>query len=246
MSDKTNEAIVAEAMVDAGAPLMHSRVEEAVVAALEAANRLGGDPTDDQVERALDAFVGENFKANYPGSIPHWEPKMRAALAAAGVTPQAPRERTPETICICGSTRFRAEITEANRSLTMQGYMVLAPGVFGHDGDPLTDEDKIALDELHFAKIDASDRVHIVNPGGYIGESTRREIDYALSIGKPVTYRHDISSNSPATPPVFDVDKIAEVIFRAQVGSSLINAAQDEPEEIARAVVAHLRGESNE
>jgi hypothetical protein len=100
---------------------------------------------------------------------------------------------TVETVCICGSTRFRAEMTEANRSLTMQGYMVLAPGVFGHDGDPLTDDDKVRLDKLHFAKIHASDLVHVVNPGGYIGESTRREIDYALSLGKPVTYRVEVN-----------------------------------------------------
>jgi len=52
MSDKTNEKIVADAMANAGAPLMHSRIEEAVVAALEAAGRLLGKPTDEQVERA--------------------------------------------------------------------------------------------------------------------------------------------------------------------------------------------------
>jgi hypothetical protein len=76
----------------------------------------------------------------------------------------------------------------------MAGKIVLAPGVFGHSGDPLTDEDKLRLDWLHLAKIDMADEVLVVNPGGYIGESTRREIEYAERTGKPVAYTHN-------TPP---------------------------------------------
>ena len=94
-------------------------------------------------------------------------------------------------VCLCGSTRFRAEIAEANRAATMAGKIVLAPGVFGHSGDPLTDEDKLLLDRLHMAKIDMADEVLVVNPGGYIGESTRREIEYAERTGKPVAYTHN-------------------------------------------------------
>ena len=97
----------------------------------------------------------------------------------------------PLVVCLCGSTRFRAEIAEANRTATMAGKIVLAPGVFGHSGDPLTDDDKRRLDDLHFRKIDMSDEVQVVNPGGYVGESTRREIDYATRTGKPVTYTHN-------------------------------------------------------
>jgi len=110
----------------------------------------------------------------------------RAAIDSAAAKAEA--HPTDPIICICGSTRFRAEMTEANRSLTMQGHIVLAPGVFGHDGDPLTDAEKVSLDRLHFEKIDLADRVYVVNPGNYIGESTRREIDYARSIDKPVSY----------------------------------------------------------
>lgn len=93
----------------------------------------------------------------------------------------------PSIVTICGSTRFRAEIAEANRMLTLQGHIVLAPGVFGHDGDEMTDEQKAALDELHFRKIDLADQVYVVNPGGYIGESTRLEISYARRTGKAIT-----------------------------------------------------------
>ena len=93
-------------------------------------------------------------------------------------------------VVICGSTRFRDEIAAATRGLTLAGHIVLAPGVFGHAGDPVTDEQKQALDALHLAKIDLAGWVYVVNPGGYVGESTRREIAYATGLGKDVHYSH--------------------------------------------------------
>ncbi|MET3349623.1 UNVERIFIED_ORG: hypothetical protein ABID57_001295 [Arthrobacter sp. UYEF1] len=105
-----------------------------------------------------------------------------------------------KVICICGSTRFRSEIAEANRRLTLQGNIVIAPGVFMHDGDAITDADKAALDALHLEKIDLADRVHVVNPGQYVGESTAKEIMYALAAGKRVTFsevpRHTVAVTS--------------------------------------------------
>jgi hypothetical protein len=47
---------------------------------------------------------------------------------------------------------------------------------------------KAVLDALHLRKIDLADRVLVVNPGGYIGESTGREIAYARAAGKPVSF----------------------------------------------------------
>jgi hypothetical protein len=96
----------------------------------------------------------------------------------------------PEIVCICGSTRFAREMAEANQALTFDGVIVLAPGVFAH-ADPsltVTEEQKAALDVLHLRKIDLADRVLVVNPGGYVGESTSREIAYARSTGKPVEF----------------------------------------------------------
>jgi len=99
---------------------------------------------------------------------------------------------TPKIVTICGSTRFRAEIAEANRVLTLAGYIVLAPGVFAHDGDEISDEQKVALDQLHFQKIDLARWIYVVNPGGYIGDSTRREIEYARHTGKGVLALVDV------------------------------------------------------
>jgi len=80
----------------------------------------------------------------------------------------------PEIVCICGSLRFVEEMRAANRELTFAGAIVLAPG---EAGEVITIEQKALLDALHLRKIDLADRVLVVNPGGYIGESTRREID---------------------------------------------------------------------
>jgi len=91
-------------------------------------------------------------------------------------------------VVICGSTRFRAEIAAANRELTLAGHIVLAPGVFAHTGDLVTGWQKRRLDALHLAKIDRADWVYVVNPGGYVGDSTRREIAHADQAGKPVRY----------------------------------------------------------
>lgn len=93
--------------------------------------------------------------------------------------------RRPEIVCICGSIRFVTEMREANRALTFAGVIVLAPG----EAEALIDdEQKKALDALHLRKIDLADRVLVVNPGGYVGESTRREIAYARAAGKPVSF----------------------------------------------------------
>lgn len=91
----------------------------------------------------------------------------------------------PEIVCICGSTRFVAELRAANRELTFAGVIVLAPG---EADEPITDAQKSTLDALHLRKIDLADRVLVVNPGGYVGQSTRREIAYARAAGKPISF----------------------------------------------------------
>lgn len=108
--------------------------------------------------------------------------------ATPGSAPATVRGR-PRIVCLCGSTRFKGAFEQANRDETMAGRIVLSVGLFGHaDAVPLTDEDKRALDELHKRKIDAADEVLILNVGGYVGASTRSEIDYAEAHGKPIRW----------------------------------------------------------
>lgn len=101
----------------------------------------------------------------------------------------------PEIVCLCGSTRFYDEFQEANYRLTMEGKIVLSVGFFPHSsglahGQNLgcSETQKIALDDLHKRKIDLADYIFVLNVGGYIGSSTRSEIDYAIANNKPVKY----------------------------------------------------------
>jgi len=91
----------------------------------------------------------------------------------------------PEIVCICGSLRFVEEMRRANRDLSLTGVIVVAPG---EATGVISDEQKAVLSVLHLRKIDLADRVLVVNPGGYIGESTSREIAYARATGRPVSF----------------------------------------------------------
>lgn len=92
-------------------------------------------------------------------------------------------------ITMCGSTKFKNEFIDAVKWLTLEGNIVISVGLFGHaDGDKLTVAEKIRLDELHKGKIDLCDTIFVVDVKGYIGGSTKNEIDYALKNGKKVRY----------------------------------------------------------
>lgn len=91
-------------------------------------------------------------------------------------------------LTLCGSTKFRAEYELWNKRLTLAGFLVYSVSGFGHSGDSFTAEEKHRLDQIHLAKIDASHAIVVINPGGYIGESTAREIEHAKGSGKPVYY----------------------------------------------------------
>jgi hypothetical protein len=104
------------------------------------------------------------------------------------------RNNIPQIVCLCGSTRFMDAFREANLKFTLKDKIVLSVGCdTKSDIDllkekVLTEERKTKLDKLHLRKIDLADFVYVLNVGGYIGSSTRNEINYALSIGKPVEY----------------------------------------------------------
>ena len=101
----------------------------------------------------------------------------------------------PKIVCLCGSTRFYSAFQEANYRETMAGHIALTVGFYPHaqqevHGEEvgITPEQKVALDELHLRKIDLADEVLVLNIGGYIGDSTRREIAYAVNAAKIIRW----------------------------------------------------------
>ena len=95
-----------------------------------------------------------------------------------------------KVITLCGSTRFKEQFLEAQKRLTLEGNIVISVGLFGHSGDDevWTEGTKEMLDDMHKRKIDMADEIFVINVGGYIGSSTRSEIEYAKDHGKAVRY----------------------------------------------------------
>ena len=108
-------------------------------------------------------------------------------------------DEKPTVTTLCGSSRFPEAFAIATMHLSLEGRIVIGLGMYGHadvpqgarhltaDGDESTPE-KQALDQLHFRKIDISDGIYVVNVGGYVGSSTKREIAYASAANKQVEY----------------------------------------------------------
>ena len=115
-----------------------------------------------------------------------------------------------KVITLCGSTRFRDAFIEAQKRLTLEGNIVISVGLFGHSGDDevWTEGTKEMLDDMHKRKIDMADAIYVINVGGYIGESTRSEIEYAKRNGKEVRYLEGSTSGVPEET----VREIAEML----------------------------------
>ncbi len=98
-------------------------------------------------------------------------------------------------VTLCGSTRFKNDFVQIQKDLTLKGNIVISVGLFGHGGDAEVwegmDENsltatKMMLDDMHKSKIDMADGIFVVNPGGYIGDSTWSEICYAYMTDKKI------------------------------------------------------------
>ena len=79
-----------------------------------------------------------------------------------------------KVVTLCGSTRFKEQYIEVQKRLTLEGCIVI-------------------IDDMHLRKIDMADEIFVINVGGYIGESTRREIAYAVKTGKKVNYLEPVN-----------------------------------------------------
>lgn len=102
-----------------------------------------------------------------------------------------------KVITLCGSTRFKDEFMKVQKDLTLKGNIVISVGLFSHSGDDEVLENmdegtltktKEMLEDMHKRKIDMADEIFVINVDGYIGDSTKSEIEYAIKTGKKVNY----------------------------------------------------------
>lgn len=126
-------------------------------------------------------------------------------------------------VTLCGSTRFKDDFFEAQKRLTLEGYVVISVGLFGHSGDTEVwegkDEDTVTktkrmLDDIHKAKIDMADGIFVINPGGYIGSSTWSEICYAKMTEKKIEFLEPMSEQEIADKVLEHMEKAKELAFQ--------------------------------
>ncbi len=131
----------------------------------------------------------------------------------------------PKIITLCGSSRFVAEMAVLAWNMEKQGAIVLSlhlmPAGYPCAGDHLAEAEGVAaqMDELHLRKIDLSDEIFVVNKGGYIGQSTAREIEYAKRKGKPVNFLEPIWTDPDGTEHR-DLASVSSVVPEQSVESA--------------------------
>jgi hypothetical protein len=147
----------------------------------------------------------------FEDSIYHFEVSVRETHPSE-LERKVNRLKRPPVVCLCGSTRFWREFQKASLQETLDGKIVLSIGAasgtddehFGNLPKDEFDRVKRELDILHLRKIDMADEVLILNVGGYIGESTRNELQYAVQRGKTIRYLAPQSEEegNPPCPPL--------------------------------------------
>jgi hypothetical protein len=104
--------------------------------------------------------------------------------------------KRPAIVTLCGSTRFWQTFQRASLQETLAGKIVLSIGAATGTDDEhfgnLPAEQYFAvkemLDELHLHKVAMADEVLVLNVGGYVGQSTAREVAFAVERGKPLRW----------------------------------------------------------
>ena len=104
--------------------------------------------------------------------------------------------KKPKVIVLCGSSRFCdimavcAWLLEKEEGAITMGLHLLPiwyPGKIPYHLAEVEDV-KDHMDNLHLRKIDLGDEIFVVNKAYYIGNSTNREINYAIKNDVPIRY----------------------------------------------------------
>lgn len=98
-----------------------------------------------------------------------------------------------KVITVCGSYKFRKEMMEITEKMALKGNCMLTPiDLTKHDKNAYTEDEILILRKMHRAKIKMSDAILVVNVNGYIGDSTKSEIEYARLLDKEILYYTDL------------------------------------------------------
>lgn len=145
-----------------------------LLAAMRNWARIDGIGTAEMDDDQVVALIG----SSYAGGVEQFRRDWRV-WRPTGSTPR------PLTVTVCGSMRFFPHMVQVATDETVAGRIVLLPFVVIRPDRQLDNRVKAELDVLHRHKIDAADHILVVTDHtGYIGESTRGEIEYAAARGK--------------------------------------------------------------
>ena len=150
---------------------------------------------DDDTDLSEDYLFGREIQREADQTFYQQALDKIAELKAERDTAVKAVKDRPKIVCLCGSVKFADAFEEANVTETLNGNIILSIGCnmktdkrFELQSIKQQTETKNKLDELHKRKIDLADEVLILNVGGYIGESTRSELEYAIAHNKVVRY----------------------------------------------------------
>lgn len=97
-------------------------------------------------------------------------------------------------ITVCGSLRFYKEMMDITEKMELQRNCMLVPiyNPSKASKDDFTEKEALILDEMHKERIKLADAILVVNVDGYIGNSTKKEIEFAKSLNKEIIYYTDL------------------------------------------------------
>lgn len=96
-------------------------------------------------------------------------------------------------ITVCGSYKFEKEMKEITEKMALEGNCMITPiDLTKPNKEAYTEEQALMLDRMHKEKIKLADAILVVNVNGYIGDSTKSEIEFAKSLNKEILYYTDL------------------------------------------------------
>lgn len=93
-----------------------------------------------------------------------------------------------KVVTICGSMKFAKDMLDIATELERRYGWCVLQCVYDFTGRPVTKEELDKIKLAHYKRIDIADAIFVVNKGGYIGESVRKEIEYATKHNKEILY----------------------------------------------------------